>query len=227
MTCKKTTEQLIDWLEGELPEDAAEAVDRHVADCPDCAGEVQQIREALAAVSHPAEDPGDAFFASFYPRLRQRLEIEAIPWTQRIWNWFWSPGVWVRSAAAAAVVIFAVMATLVATDQMPNPNAKPTLIAKKGVAVVDRRKVDLFAVSNVDPALRQAVEDLENEELDTFRVEIAKLLIEPFTGKIAVSLPGVSPDHPAVNPTSTADLDENEIVQVAELLSRDMDSWTR
>ncbi|MDP8222848.1 MAG: hypothetical protein P9L99_05760 [Candidatus Lernaella stagnicola] len=227
MTCEKRTELLIDWLEGELSPEEAEAVELLVAQDPDCAREVEEIRRALEAVAHPAEEPGETYFASFYPRLRQNLATVRIPWFRRFWNWFWAPGVWVRAGAAAAIVMVAVVSTLVFTGQLPNGDSygEPTFVAKKGVAITKRNAGDIFDVANVNPELRKAVATLKSDELDDLRLAVTEMMVDPLLDDAEITLPGALPASPSAADYEITDLHPDEIVEVADQLSISVKNW--
>lgn len=227
MTCEKTTEQLIDWLEGELPADNAQEVESHVAECADCAREVDDIRQALDAVSHPAHDPGDIYFAAFYPRLREGLEAQAPAWHRRIWDAFWTPAFWLRTAGGLTAALVIVVATLVVSGQIRLGADQPRLSVMGQFTMLDKTKGDVLSKTSVDDELRDAVETLEGEALDTFRVAIAELILGQLTDARIALLPGASADHPAIDSPPVDDLDGEELFQVAELLSeQDVKKWT-
>ncbi len=227
MTVEKKTELLIDWLEGELSPEEAVAVEEMVAKDPECAREVEELRQVLAAVTHPADDPGETYFASFYPRLRERAITQTIPWYQQALNWFWSPGVWLRAGAGATAMIVAVIGTLLVTNQLPSLDwQQPTMTAKKGMAIKKTKAIELFDVATMRPELQKVVATLENDDLDDLRIEIANMLVEPDYPEQIVTLPGTLPEHPVVDVSSVGDMDAAEIMQVAELLSQDVKNWT-
>lgn len=78
MTCHRIANDLDAYLDEELDRPAAEALDRHVAECPDCRGELERTRRLKAALrSLPVRGPSAGFFDSALnqaakPRVRGR-----------------------------------------------------------------------------------------------------------------------------------------------------------
>ena len=71
MECKTALEQLTEYLEGRLPQQAAAAMRQHLDTCASCsraAGDLQALARALRAV------PLAPLPAAFEPQLRQRLD---------------------------------------------------------------------------------------------------------------------------------------------------------
>lgn len=50
MTAHEEREKLGAWLDGELPEEDARALARHLRTCPDCRTELAQLRETATHV---------------------------------------------------------------------------------------------------------------------------------------------------------------------------------
>ena len=48
ITCRELTEFLVDYLAGELDEQRAEIVRKHLAVCPDCANYLESYRRSIA-----------------------------------------------------------------------------------------------------------------------------------------------------------------------------------
>ena len=99
--CGKVREQLDSYLAKELTSEAALQIERHLADCPECAGELSrraewraQLQAAVRATPVPARLESD---------VRQALRTRAA-----------SPrtGVWAVAAAAATVLICTALITL-------------------------------------------------------------------------------------------------------------------
>jgi len=85
MNCEFAHERIVMAAYGELPDDAAHELDRHLTSCPEC----QQVREQLRALkvladAYPVEEPD----ANLMARSRLRLEeaLDAVPpktWLER------------------------------------------------------------------------------------------------------------------------------------------------
>jgi hypothetical protein len=221
MTCEKTTEQLIDWLEGELSPDLAAAVDQHVKNCAACAHEVAEIRQCLEAVTHPATDPGETYFASFFPRLREGLEAARTPWWKRLADRLWAPAWWPRAAAVAALLVLVVVGAQVATHGVDTPGGAPALSAKlHGPALARLSRNAMLA--RLDPAMRQELETLQGEEVEALKVQVAKMLAGTLVNAHLVVLPGSAVSQPVIETPSVADLDDAELTEVAEILTKDV-----
>lgn len=70
MTCQEITEALTGYLDGALPPGDRLALERHVAICPPCRGNLSQARALLAAAGRlrapDADAPGhEAILAAF------------------------------------------------------------------------------------------------------------------------------------------------------------------
>lgn len=53
MTCDTIREQLGTYVDGEVPPESRAEIHDHVANCPDCAGELAELRELANALSRP------------------------------------------------------------------------------------------------------------------------------------------------------------------------------
>lgn len=85
MNCEMAHERIVLGAYGELPDDAAHELDRHLASCPECQKEREQLHALkVLAEAYPVEEP-DANLAA---RSRLRLEeaLDAVPpktWLER------------------------------------------------------------------------------------------------------------------------------------------------
>jgi HEAT repeats len=86
MNCELAHERIVMSAYGELADDAAHELDRHLATCPGCSGERDQLRALkLLADAYPLEEPA----ANLVARSRLRLEeaLDALPpkrWFERL-----------------------------------------------------------------------------------------------------------------------------------------------
>jgi hypothetical protein len=86
MNCQLAHERIVMAAYGELPDDAAHELDRHLATCTACSGEREQLRALkLLADAYPLEEPP----ANLVARSRLRLEeaLDALPpkrWFERL-----------------------------------------------------------------------------------------------------------------------------------------------
>lgn len=85
MNCEMAHERVVMAAYGELPDDAAHELDRHLASCPECQKEREQLHALkVLADAYPVEEPD----ANLVARSRLRLEeaLDAIPprtWLER------------------------------------------------------------------------------------------------------------------------------------------------
>ena len=86
MNCEMAHERIVMADYGELPDDAAHELDRHLASCPECQKDRDQLRALrLLADAYPVEEPP----ANLVARSRLRLEeaLDALPpksWLERL-----------------------------------------------------------------------------------------------------------------------------------------------
>jgi hypothetical protein len=83
MNCEVAHERIVAAAYGELPDEQAHELERHLAGCPDCQGERQQLLALkLLADAHPVAEPP----ANLAARSRLRLEeaLDALP----PWRWY-------------------------------------------------------------------------------------------------------------------------------------------
>jgi anti-sigma factor RsiW len=229
MTCDKTTEQLIDWLEGELPPAVDEEIEKHVGGCADCAKEVHEIRQALAAVAHPVEDPGEGYFGSFYARLRQPLE-EANGrgfWLRRWWEELLTPRVWMRALAGVAAAALVVVGALTATGTLAFRHSPQRMLAKLSPAAGGLHvALARTSLARVDPTVTQEVFSLKKEEVQDLQIQIAKVIMGQFVNSRVVALPGERPTSHVIYAPAVADLNDEELAEVTNTLSKEAQNWT-
>ncbi|HPK07890.1 MAG TPA: zf-HC2 domain-containing protein, partial [Aminivibrio sp.] len=130
MKCEQVREWMMDYLDGELPRKQERLVEEHLHSCEECHREFQEHQEVLDAVADNIEDPGEAYFASLYPRIMERIDAgEMLPWYRR---WFMGTSSWVRWGASAVPVALAlVLAVIYVIPAMMNNNVQTTVAEKK------------------------------------------------------------------------------------------------
>ena len=109
MKCQLVQEQIVSATYGELAEEQANELERHMAACPECAGEHEQLLSLKAiAEAHPVLEPD----ANLIARARLKLDeaLDALPprrWYDRlgqlIMNNFAS--VWAAPVAACLLLV--------------------------------------------------------------------------------------------------------------------------
>jgi len=117
MTCKAAQAQLVDYVEGELDQARRPALQEHVATCPHCRRELQEIERVRGALGRErVPDPGAAFWEKFPDQVWQayRNELSARPrhglaarggeMLARI-RFVLAPRLWVPAAAVVVLVV--------------------------------------------------------------------------------------------------------------------------
>jgi anti-sigma factor RsiW len=136
MPCDRHAHLLSAYLDRELPDDEHEALARHIADCPDCATLVSDLRQTSSAVAGLGREPMPEGLSQ---RLRQSLEQESdaslpTPSPQSVSALSASivPRHWTASALMqqAAVLVFACLLSALATWWFVTGSARDTLLAR-------------------------------------------------------------------------------------------------
>jgi hypothetical protein len=119
MKCQIAQEQIVAAAYGELAEEQAHELERHMAACPECAGEREQLLSLKAlADAHPVLEPD----ANLVARARLKLDeaLNALPprrWYNRLGQWIVSDFASVWAAPVAACLLLVVGATHTAATQ--------------------------------------------------------------------------------------------------------------
>ena len=99
MNCQHARSLISRFLDHELSDDLVRAFEDHIAACPACRQETDEIRSLLEIVEKPADVPAPArLFALIRERLPDPGRIRAVPW--------WNP-ILVPALAAAAFILTA------------------------------------------------------------------------------------------------------------------------
>jgi anti-sigma factor RsiW len=110
MNCELAHERIVMAAYGELPDDTAHELDRHLATCPACAHEKEQLLALrLLADAYPVQEPEPNLMA----RSRMRLEeaLDAIPpkrWFERLFQRLRNNAAGLQSAPIAAGLLLIV-----------------------------------------------------------------------------------------------------------------------
>jgi anti-sigma factor RsiW len=110
MNCELAHESIVMAAYGELPDDAAHELDRHLSACPACAHEREQIQALkLLAGAYPVEEPD----ANLVARSRIRLEeaLDALPpkrWMERLLEKLRNNAASLQTAPVAACLLLLV-----------------------------------------------------------------------------------------------------------------------
>lgn len=220
MTCKESTEKLLDWIESELSPDQAAEVKAHVAQCPDCAREVEQLRQTLHEIKTPAYNPGEEYFDGFYARVRKHIEAEqpSFSWLAKLRNYLFDSRYWYRPVGVAATVLLAVVATFAVVSGLPWQQQTPQI----QVAGIEKTsKAPLPAISlAVNSQIVSTMSLLNEEEVEELQTKIASSLLP--NDSIVPSIEA----NPIMEEPSLADLNDQEITQLAEAVKNYQFEWS-
>ncbi len=149
MDCKHTRKRASAWLDGELPEATAEAVDRHVRGCAACAAHVQELRRMAEVLDTWDAPPVPKSLAE---RIRRAAQDHPVPIVQlRTWRRHH----WMGRIAATLLV-----AVGLAAGMLTAPSAAPAQRpdgARPTVAFVDA--YDVLAEGMLTDMMMQTLED--------------------------------------------------------------------
>jgi hypothetical protein len=109
MNCEKLRDEFALYLYGELPSDAEEAVEGHVAECASCRGELARWRALFGVLDRTEVDLPPELLGECRRELRETLYHERTAASSRGWR-LWPAGftgmsaAWARPAAAFALL---------------------------------------------------------------------------------------------------------------------------
>ncbi len=103
MTCRDCQDQLIEYLDGTLPREAAEAIQSHLTGCPACRQEERSLVAVLNEARAPLPEPSDLFWTNFLPRVRERIATRPEPW----YSFLSKPAVGWGSLSLATLMVLA------------------------------------------------------------------------------------------------------------------------
>ena len=160
MNCEIAHERIVTAAYGELPDEEAHELERHLTGCPDCQGERQQLLALkLLADAHPVAEPP----ANLAARSRQRLEeaLDALPprrWyerlSQRMTNNF--AGLLAVPAAACLLLVAGAGAGILGGYQFAQNRAAHAAAARAQAAQsVSAAGEEIATVANISSIVRQ------------------------------------------------------------------------
>ncbi len=87
MNCDEVREQLIDFIEEELPRRQTKMIQQHLESCVECKQEAREYDSVLTSLVDAVQDPGDEYFSRLYPQIMERIERnEGLVWYKRIFK---------------------------------------------------------------------------------------------------------------------------------------------
>jgi len=140
MICRRIENQLDDYLDGTLGEDAVDektraAIERHVAGCADCARLLERaasVKGVLAAL--PVEGPRPGFFEEALAAAADRSHPAE---HQRVWR------AWHTGALAAGLAVAAIVVLSTASLEQPDTAPEAAGIAQVALAIEEARTIKL------------------------------------------------------------------------------------
>ena len=151
-------QDLVLYFYGDAPKTAA--LERHFAECTECAAEFAQLRATLSAIDYPVPERPADYEAQLWSTLRPRLEQSDAP-KRSVWAAVLEPRRWAIAGAVAAVIVLAFLAGRISGPKQPGPTqilSKQTPSGKDRVLMVavgdhlDRTEMILVELVNTKTA---------------------------------------------------------------------------
>lgn len=122
MNCEKTGKRLSAWLDGQVGETERLSVSQHLANCPRCAAEAEELAAVGRIYSAAATlEPSADFRAAVHRRITEALESTASPWFVSWLTLRLRPLVAVAASAAVVVLMAAGVFWAVRTEARAAP----------------------------------------------------------------------------------------------------------
>lgn len=122
MNCEKTGKRLSAWLDGQVGETERLSVSQHLANCPRCAAEAEELAAVGRIYSAVARlEPSADFRAAVHRRVTEALERTASPWFGSWLPLRLRPLVAVAASAAVVVLMAAGIFWAVRTEARAAP----------------------------------------------------------------------------------------------------------
>jgi hypothetical protein len=171
MECGETKELLSAYLDGEVTEKERKLIESHLASCPSCASELEDLRRVVGLV---AALPREAVPEGFVQNTIERLPAPRTPAGEGLRRFFLQPRwAFTSGALAAAALIFVAMSLIYwqgaevppFTDLKPEARGRPIA----GVAVSAPRDLKGARTERLEEAARgvRLAETAASEELPT------------------------------------------------------------
>jgi len=150
-------QDLVLYFYGDAPK--AAALERHLAECKECAAEFAQLRATLSAIDYPVPERAADYEAQLWSTLRPRLEQSEAP-RPSVWAAMLQPRRWAIAGALAAIIVVAFLAGRITRPKEPSATqvvSKQTPSGKDRVLMVavgdhlDRTEMILVELANTRP----------------------------------------------------------------------------
>jgi len=159
MNCDLSHERIVMAAYGELPDDAAHELDRHLAVCPECHKEREQLRALkLLADAYPVQEPDPNLVAR--SRLRLQDALDALPpktwlerFAQRLGNNFAS--LQAAPIAAGLLVLIGAGAGALGGYHVAQSRALQDIALSESPRTVPTAQASPVEVANVSSIVRQ------------------------------------------------------------------------
>jgi len=106
--CDKMSHDLIDYLDRRLDAAQTTEMENHIAECDRCREEIKGFKDILTCLPSDS-NPGEYYFNSFLPRLKERIEMDRPGFLKR-WFGVSSAGLRLWPATVAAVCLLIALA---------------------------------------------------------------------------------------------------------------------
>jgi predicted anti-sigma-YlaC factor YlaD len=104
MDCKSVKDNLLPFLENELPEEQRAEVENHLEICPDCSRLLEEFSRLWGMVEHRGKIQPSPYF---WTRLKQRM-VESEKGGKPVLSWVGGLVRWMRPAIAVAVLLICI-----------------------------------------------------------------------------------------------------------------------
>jgi hypothetical protein len=151
-------QDLVLYFYGDAPK--ATLLERHLAECKECAAEFAQLRATLSAIDYPVPERAADYEAQLWSTLRPRLEESEAP-RRSIWAAVLQPRRWAIAGALALILLAAFLAgrytrpektgpPQLANTQQPKAGSDRVLMVAVGDHL-DRTEMILVELANTRP----------------------------------------------------------------------------
>ena len=125
-------QDLVLYFYGDAPK--AADLERHLAECKECAREFAQLRATLSLIDYPVPERPADYESQLWSTLRPRLENSQAP-RRSLWAALLEPRRWALAGAVAAIVLLAFLAGRISG---PKPPAPTPVVSKQPPSGKDR-----------------------------------------------------------------------------------------
>ncbi|GAB2966457.1 hypothetical protein GCM10027048_41090 [Hymenobacter coalescens] len=216
MSCDHIQEHLLDYLHHQLPPAAQQALDAHVAGCPDCRTELEMTRQLWRGlVQLPTPEPSETLRPDFYAMLAAYKATEMAPRSasslSRAVGWLQAlltPQFAGRLAYSLCLLALGIAGGYWLTSQRPAPvgSADRQELAALTKQVQDMRQVMLLSLIDAPSATERLRAVSYTKELQQANPKVVEALLSTLNHDDNVNvrlatleaLAQLAPDEPAV-----------------------------